>query len=106
MQKRFPIAIRKESLYFLKNEFIPESKSLKKQFVGLWKNQTGNLWFHIKNSNGGIIWDIKEGSKTYVSYYPKITKLGFTFTYHNEDILFVLKNNTITDSKGAKYTRI
>ena len=104
--KRFPIAIRKESLYFLKNEFIPESKSLKKQFVGLWKNQTGNLWFHIKNSNGGIIWDIKEGSKTYVSYYPKITKSGFTFTYLNEDILFVLENNTITDSKGGKYTRI
>ena len=45
-------------------------------------------------------------SKTYVSYYPKITKSGFTFTYHNEDILFVLENNTITDSKGGKYTRI
>ena len=70
MQKDFLLQFVKESLYFLKNEFIPESKSLKKQFVGLWKNQTGNLWFHIKNSNGGIIWDIKEGSKTYVSYYP------------------------------------
>ena len=86
--------------------FIPENNSLKKQFQGTWKNSDKNILFEVTNANGGILWDIKKGENKPERYYPKKTEQGFTFTYDNEQLFFVLKKGYIEDSKGQKYYKV
>ncbi len=83
--------------------YIPENLGIKKQFLGIWKNNDKNILFEISEVNGGIYWDIFEEENKVNRFYPKLTKEGFTFTYGEEQLFFTIKNNYILDSKGVKY---
>lgn len=104
--KEHTLLIDNGNLFFSQKEFIPESRSLKKQFAGHWKSQTKDTSFEIKNINGGLIWDIKEGDNKSVSYYPKITETGFLFTYKNENLSFIIQDKFIIDSNKRKYYKL
>jgi len=104
----YPIVIIKEQSDITIGEtiFIPENNSLKEQFQGTWKNSDKNILFEVTNSNGGILWDIKKGEDKSVRYYPKLTEEGFTFTYDNKQLFFILKKGYIEDSNGLKYYKV
>ncbi len=106
--KEYPIifSTKKDEILIGKRVFIRENNSLKKQFQGAWKNDKKNIFIEVTLSNGGILWDIKKGENKPERYYPKKTEQGFTFTYDNEQLFFVLEKGYIEDSKGLKYYKV
>lgn len=87
--------------------YIRQSESLKNAFVGKWSsaNKDESLVFDIKLENEILIWDIRKNQQEPVTYYPKKTKEGFTFTYDNQQLFFTILEDCIIDSKGRKFCK-
>ena len=86
-------------------EFIPIENSITKQYIGKWKSADSDILFEIVEENYNFLWYITKDSVKDI-YYPKKTKDGFSFTYNNEPISFIIKNNVMIDSNGHTYSKI
>jgi hypothetical protein len=93
-------------LFLGKTEFIPEFKSFKRQFSGVWKSKSSDTTFDIESINGGITWDIIKSKEKPVRFYPKLTDTGFTFTYGDKQLFFSITEEYMEDSDGNKYIKI
>jgi len=106
--KQARIKIDQESgvLIFNGFKYIPEFKSKKRRFSGRWKSTSDDRKFDIKLINGGITWDIIDGDKKPIRFYPKLTDEGFWFTFGKKQLFFTMNDGVIIDDDGNSYIRI
>ena len=77
-------------------KYIPEFKSRKRTFLGRWKSTSKNTIFDIRLINDMIVWDIIKDKDKPIRFYPKLTDNGFTFTFGEKQLFFLMKNGKIT----------
>lgn len=106
--KEYPVEYSQESnqLLFAGKQFIPKEESITDKFVGRWKNLENGTLFKINKVNGGLSWIVIGNSKLETHFYPKKTEKGFTFTYDEKQLFFVIIDDCIEDSGGNKYCRV
>ena len=87
-------------------KFIRKENSLRNQLNGIWLNEQNNTKIIVSEYDIYMVFDLLEGDKKTVRYYPKKRFNSYYFTYGYEDWSFKIENNKLVDSRGNHYTRL
>ncbi|MEP2688597.1 M56 family metallopeptidase [Maribacter dokdonensis] len=96
----------KGTIAFDNKKYIRKEKSLRSKLIGTWQNKKNNTKLIVSEYDIYMVFDLLEGSKKAVRYYPKKRGNSYYFTYGYEDWSFKIENNKLVDSRGNYYNRL
>ena len=96
----------KGTIAFDNKKYIRKEKSLRSKLIGTWQNKKNNTKLIVSEYDIYMVFDLIEGKKKAVRYYPKKRSNSYYFTYGYEDWSFKIENNKLVDSRGNYYTRL
>ncbi|MEP2240408.1 MAG: M56 family metallopeptidase [Maribacter sp.] len=95
----------KGTIAFDNKKYIRKEKSLRSKLIGTWQNKKNNTKLIVSEYDIYMVFDLLEGSKKAVRYYPKKRGNSYYFTYGYEDWSFKIENNQLVDSRGNYYKK-
>ncbi|WP_423997513.1 M56 family metallopeptidase [Maribacter sp. IgM3_T14_3] len=96
---------KEETIQVNGKKFIRKAKSLRDQLNGTWQNEEINTKLIVSEYDIYMVFDLLEGNKKAVRYYPKKRGNSYYFTYGYEDWSFKIENNQLVDSRGNYYNK-
>ncbi|MEP5545890.1 M56 family metallopeptidase [Maribacter dokdonensis] len=96
----------KGTIAFDNKKYIRKEKSLRSKLIGTWQNKKNNTKLIVSEYDIYMVFDLIEGKKKAVRYYPKKRSNSYYFTYGYEDWSFKIENNKLVDSRGNYYNRL
>ncbi|WP_282074598.1 M56 family metallopeptidase [Maribacter aquivivus] len=99
------INAKEETIQVNGKKFIHKAKSLRDQLNGTWQNEKNKIKLIVSEYDIYMVFDLLEGNKKVVRYYPKKRGNSYYFTYGYEDWSFKIENNQLVDSRGNYYTK-
>ncbi|WP_300021398.1 M56 family metallopeptidase [uncultured Maribacter sp.] len=95
-----------KTIQFNGKKFIRKKNSLRNQLNGKWLSEQNNIKLIVSEYDIYMVFDLIEGKKKAVRYYPKKRSNSYYFTYGYEDWSFKIENNKLVDSRGNYYNRL